>query len=81
MACESILMYITGREASRATLQEHNAGLWHVETLDVPSVEATALIVAGSSTSTTTFYVNFSVISARTGGSRWVLICWLPPAA
>lgn len=42
-----------------------------METLDVPSLVATALIVPGSPTSTTTFYVNFSVISARTGGSRW----------
>lgn len=39
-------------------------------TLDVPSLVATALIVPGSPTSTTTFYVNFSVICARTGGSR-----------
>lgn len=59
---------------SSSRLQEYNDDFKLAQTLQVPSLVATALIVPGSPTSTTTFYVNFSVISARTQGAaeRWI---------
>lgn len=77
-----MILWVPQRQPIKCILQGDKCPLWQSKsiwwwciawTLEVPSLVAIALIVPGSPTSTTTFHVNFSVISARTGGSRWVL--------